>query len=100
MDINLIKDKLVENNFDTEMTINYFIGQNVGNERPSKPVKGSEKKMEKKMRQMERQRLKVMEQQQSKQAPSKTASSSVNDQLFQQPDDMTISISNIETKSI
>jgi len=118
MDINLIKEKLVENNYDTEQTINYFIGQDyagtdeeegVGKTHSNnKATKASEKKMEKKMRQMERQRLKVIEQQREKEAKqptSKSTSSSGGDSqqpphLLQQAEDLSISISNIQTKSI
>lgn len=137
MDINMIKEKLAEHNYDTEQTINYFINQRnleewrndnendadddendeqfIGKQQKSRPLSkiatksGSDKKMEKKMRQMERQRLKAIEQQQEKevkkhQQQQKSAQvSSRNDypqQFVQQADDFNISISNIQTKSI
>lgn len=143
MDINMIKEKLAEHNYDTEKTINYFINQrnleewrndnendgdvdendeqSIGKQQKSRPSSkiatksGSDKKMEKKMRQMERQRLKAIEQQQEKEAKKhqqqqKSASSLIpsqvssrNDcpqQFVQQADDFNVSISNIQTKSI
>lgn len=112
MDINLIKDLLVQNNYDSEDTINSLISQantevhyNECKEKskPPKVANGSDKKMEKKMRQMERQRIKVIENSQEKhdKSNSKSEETSSNqtklksNQLVQKPSSLII-----QTKSI
>lgn len=84
LDINLIKDKLLENNLDSELVINYLLMQNqkgdnnheqIGPSANSNPSSKKEnKKQEKKMRQMERQKIKALEQRE-KEILSKNAKS-------------------------
>lgn len=115
MDISLIKEKLAEHGYDTERTIGYFIGEHKDSDgeedfnndaqraRGAKNSTAMSKKMEKKMRQMERQRLKVIEQQSEKQAKQNKSPQAAPVPVAAydgNQEDMNISISNIQTKSI
>ena len=119
MDINMIQEKLIDYNYDTEQTINYLIGQasladdddsKQSKSRPKKSINAHKnRKMEKKVRQMERQKLnhqlKANEQYDDK-MQSKRTSSLNNDQqnqqhMFEQAENLSIStISNTQTKLI
>lgn len=118
MDINMIQEKLVDYNYDTEQTINYLIGQasladddnNQSKNRPKKSINAHKnRKMEKKARQMERQKLnyqlKANEQHDDKIQSKRTSSLNNGQQnqqhMFEQAENLSIStISNTQTKLI
>jgi OTU domain-containing protein 3 len=85
LDINLIRDKLVENNYDSEAVINDLLlnGSGFDDEetsarrgKDSASKKKLDKKVEKKQRQMERQKLKVLEQREKEMLSNAAASTS------------------------
>jgi hypothetical protein len=113
MEIDLIKDSLAINNFDTELTIEMLMTnlnlnsdcQSNKSSSSSKKTEKKDKKMEKKQRQMERQREKILEQQCEKESREKqqTHASFTALNCLQANNsnvDLSVSISKNETQTI